>query len=762
MYGWFEPGGGVNKYFQDTKMIDVLLRTSSFSNNIVIGNSYVGGEGEVPGTAGLYVYKNNVGIKKVPNPLYSLDVYGDTRLEKVFIGDSFVMNSNAISNSNILIDKQGLIQNTLLITNNIKSFVANITTTVTKVNFIPGSTQLLKVTFQFVNTLDKITARSVLKINGIVFAVSRIVNAYTFELKHALDNNPILTYPFAADDILTFDVFDDYSFNSEDEHIIVLFNIVPGTIVRTSSKVTMNITLLDVQQITNLVAGRFYSLTFSYALDTLLLLESVTIINNTTVSVRLGTIDDTAFPVTFTESDSSLQLVMLDSLYPPPTEDLNVTGGTYTEGNDNKLWLKGTRLDQYINVAGQASKSILKITFNDYLSFDVISIYNDNSGKVLANLSAFNTSYTYMFSSRGSLKYQLVGYPIKLTLTGSALSENGLVTIYTYTFADPLFVASQLALYKGSKIYFSGSNTICNLIDIDLIEDTIKLDVFFADANNGVFKYIIPFKQSYVAQLGTVNCYIPNSLAIGTKIATDRLTVNGGISMSGSLTMTNDTTNKYTQSFIGNVLNMNDTVLIEKKAGVTINTSTTVFGSVTAENGFLHFSDRKIKKNITPSRAKSDLELIKKINVYNFDMKNGDSHNKGFIAQEVEKVLPHIVHTSVGYLPSICEFGRVSGSSDIINIKLEEKVLEDIRPGTRLQIEVDGSSMDVKVLRVRIKKGQMFIKVSKRFCIGQCVYVFGPYTNCKSVDKDYLLMALFNAVKAIERKYKNLEKKLMK
>ena len=387
MYGWFEPGGGVNKYFQDTKMIDVLLRTSSYSNNIVIGNANSSNV-----NAGLYVYKNSVGVKKVPNPAFSLDVYGDTRMENIFIGDSFVMNSNSISNSNILIDKQGLIQNRLLITNNIKSFVCTITAKVSKVNFIPGSTQHLKVAFEFQTIFENITLKSVLKINGIIYAIDTIVNAYTFEIRLALGSGSILVYPFAENDIITFDVFDDYSFNNEDEHIIVLFNIVPGTIIRTRCKVTMNIALLDVQQMTNLVKGRFYSLTFSYALDSVLLLEHVSILSNTIAQIRLSTIDNTIFPVTFTESDSSLQMVMLDTLYPSMSEDLNVTGGTYTEGKENKLWLKGTRLGQYINNTLHASNSILKITFNDYLSFDVINIYNHDN-KVLANLSEFNTSY---------------------------------------------------------------------------------------------------------------------------------------------------------------------------------------------------------------------------------------------------------------------------------------------------------------------------------------------------------------------------------
>ena len=58
MYGWFEPGGGVDKYFPNTKMIDVLLRTSSYSNNIVIGNGGVSGA-----VAGLYVSRNSVGVQ---------------------------------------------------------------------------------------------------------------------------------------------------------------------------------------------------------------------------------------------------------------------------------------------------------------------------------------------------------------------------------------------------------------------------------------------------------------------------------------------------------------------------------------------------------------------------------------------------------------------------------------------------------------------------------------------------------------------------
>jgi len=55
---------------------------------------------------------------------------------------------------------------------------------------------------------------------------------------------------------------------------------------------------------------------------------------------------------------------------------------------------------------------------------------------------------------------------------------------------------------------------------------------------------------------------------------------------------------------------------------------------------FYPTSDRKLKENITPV---SGLEIVKKLQGVEFDWKSSGKHSSGFIAQEVEEVVPHAV-----------------------------------------------------------------------------------------------------------------------
>lgn len=53
-------------------------------------------------------------------------------------------------------------------------------------------------------------------------------------------------------------------------------------------------------------------------------------------------------------------------------------------------------------------------------------------------------------------------------------------------------------------------------------------------------------------------------------------------------------------------------------------------------------SDERDKENI--KRISNALEIISKLNGYTFVLKNTDSTSAGVIAQEVQKVLPHMVY----------------------------------------------------------------------------------------------------------------------
>ena len=103
---------------------------------------------------------------------------------------------------------------------------------------------------------------------------------------------------------------------------------------------------------------------------------------------------------------------------------------------------------------------------------------------------------------------------------------------------------------------------------------------------------------------------------------------------------------------------------------ITVATSgnTTVNGTVTADN-FIVGSDRRIKSEIEP--IKEGLEVIKQFTSYNYI--KGGKKESGFIAQEVQQVLPHTVYEDKEGMLSMSDRGVLAHIHKAI-LELEERL----------------------------------------------------------------------------------------
>ena len=125
MYGWLESG----QQFNFSTQYDIVLRTATLSNKILIGNSNVG-------AAGLYIYGNNIGIHKVPLS-NALDISGSMLIDSQITVSNPIMPYNMpsfmnISSSNMLfslsnqantyMDTSGVISSKLLVSSNLQQF----------------------------------------------------------------------------------------------------------------------------------------------------------------------------------------------------------------------------------------------------------------------------------------------------------------------------------------------------------------------------------------------------------------------------------------------------------------------------------------------------------------------------------------------------------------------------------------------------------------------------------------------------------------
>jgi hypothetical protein len=114
-------------------------------------------------------------------------------------------------------------------------------------------------------------------------------------------------------------------------------------------------------------------------------------------------------------------------------------------------------------------------------------------------------------------------------------------------------------------------------------------------------------------------------------------------------------------------------------------------GTEARANAWNAYSDRRLKKNITP--INNPLTLLEEINGVYFNWKEGsdESRQVGVIAQEVEKVLPEVVSTDDDGYKSV-DYGKISAL-------LVEAVKELKKQNERLQEENRKIKQEIKALQ---------------------------------------------------------------
>jgi filamentous hemagglutinin len=156
--------------------------------------------------------------------------------------------------------------------------------------------------------------------------------------------------------------------------------------------------------------------------------------------------------------------------------------------------------------------------------------------------------------------------------------------------------------------------------------------------------------------VSTVAGNVVQTISAGLVAITGDLSVTGNATLSGNILgdrVQNGTTSIDIQTASGNAnitVGGVSNVAVFTTTGVNIAGNLSVTGNVTAQD-VNSLSDVTLKTNIQPiSGIESVLFGLKG---YEYDWKNGSGHSYGFLAQEVEKVLPNAVKTGADGLKAI-------------------------------------------------------------------------------------------------------------
>ncbi len=173
----------------------------------------------------------------------------------------------------------------------------------------------------------------------------------------------------------------------------------------------------------------------------------------------------------------------------------------------------------------------------------------------------------------------------------------------------------------------------------------------------------------------------------------------------------------------GNDLMLISPLYADQTPSTNILSSIILFGEVfSSKSSMTIFSDKRLKENIRP--AKYGLNEVRKINVYNYNWKEGDTKTPqvGVIAQEVQKIIPESVHVDKdkefgGYLTvdgSWFLYSMVNAIKDLDKqvLTIQKKLVAYTKEYVSLVQRVNKLEKEVKVLEKENKTLTHEVKVA--------------------------------------------------
>ena len=554
MYGWIEPSC-VKKNFSYTNDIDIVFRSSSFSNNIVLGNEY-------PNVvnAAIYISSNCIGIQKVPDSsLYALDIDARARFKYIDIGNFSIDESNLYSDK-MNLNCNGLFENILTLTNDIKKQI-NILNDIQIIS-IDFQNNKYYIEFAYTDSLRLIQINLLLKIETEVYIVTDLLTSSTFVLQPYFSNS---VTQLSTGDVVTIHVYQDFIFDNT-YNINVLFTVTSYTTSSVTNSISINFE--------NIINSEFLLIDKHYMVfDNIFILKSF---DMNTSHIVLYSLTNNVYQIS---SGTRTSMQYIDILIPETIDENNVRIGTYTDTTGNKLLIQKSRLS---NMVKDKTNCVRSFIFNNSLQYDLLSIWVDANSNLVADFSNTNNTF-YIYSTRGKFSYNIIGYPLRVI--GKSGSGSGSL----YLFDDPLGLFSIWDINVYNMLFICNNNFSYQINDIDKTNNSILFDNIL-DFQVGTFIYAIPYNTiSNYTKLGKSKyCYISGKLAIGTSnpIATDTLTVNGNISCD-SVIFKGDAQEQFTLKYDSNAFLINNSIEIQNNI-TTIKQDLIVEGNLTKQINILN------------------------------------------------------------------------------------------------------------------------------------------------------------------------------
>lgn len=343
-------------------------------------------------------------------------------------------------------------------------------------------------------------------------------------------------------------------------------------------------------------------------------------------------------------------------------------------------------------------------------------------------------------------------------LTSVHINANDGIIIPVGTNAQRVGVTGVIRFNSESSTFegYSGSTwgNFGGVSDIDL--DTYISAETTVGADNDQLKFYTAGVERLLIDVGgdtTVksNLVVDNNLVVGSTQA-----VNGKIEIVGNIGNVSSGSSSYLKAI------SNGTFL--GVSGATTGNSYSLYadGKI-AGLEFNAISDKRVKEILNPRNIESDLDFIKRINVYDYKfidkLEYGDIQKVGFIAQEIQKINNNFVNKSKRFIPSI--YKKFNFKTDK-TVMIEEQT--DIKENDLIKIEIELKDQEVKTFDVKVikrTKTEMTIETIENINISKGVFVYGKYVeDFLTVDINQLISVNTNTIKYLLDKINNYDNDL--
>ena len=310
------------------------------------------------------------------------------------------------------------------------------------------------------------------------------------------------------------------------------------------------------------------------------------------------------------------------------------------------------------------------------------------------------------------------------------------------TLATQSYVQSQGYVTSGS-----GSNPIFGTVN--LRGGLTTTFTFFGVTNT--YNVVGPLGTLYEGNVQISNIY---ARLAGGPIFTNGLTINGQYG-----TTTNNTGKYYISSIGSNTINSANT-----------NTYTGTYVGLICQylvqtaTGFIVNSDQRIKKNIQNLSPEESLHLVQSLKPVSFDYidyTKGTNKKYGYIAQDIESVLPTAINHSSEYIPNIFEKVQIDTTKTKIRLTNKTTDIFELPKDKTQKIKLkfyDASNNEI-LREIQEIIDNKTILLSKPITENPLFLYGQEVSDFRSIENEQINVVLLSAVQAQQKKIVSLESK---